>query len=278
MFVPGGEASLGFDPERWTPHDEERESFRASAEEYGIQGTIFDYLGRMTTSPRTVELPSMIVEQCPQEPGWNEIDEQDARETLGKYFPTKPGTITQARGAVRTRVRLEDDGRITCHRSHGQMHAELRESLVPFRLPTNDEWEHLCGGGALTLFRWGDHAPNDAYPTDICAEEARWRRDWALSGGELPRPETPFEMGFTLHREPNAYGVVVSGDPYHAEVIATPDYVRGGDGGCTICGGAGFWLGWLTLATAFFDRELMSQFAGRPIDGQFTRVRRVLTV
>ena len=37
-------------------------------------------------------------------------------------------------------------------------------------------------------------------------------------------------------------------------------------------------LGLLTLATAFFDRELMSQFAGRPIDGQFTRVRRVLTV
>ena len=33
-----------------------------------------------------------------------------------------------------------------------------------FRPPTSDEWEHACGAGARTLFRWGDDCPTDRIP------------------------------------------------------------------------------------------------------------------
>lgn len=130
-------------------------------------------------------------------------------------------------------------------------HAEVTAAVAPFRLPASDEWEHLIGGGSTTLFRWGDHAPTDRYPID---------------------------EGFSLHRQPNAYGVSSDGNPYHSELLDTPEVVRGGDGGMMICGGAGYWIAWLTLATAFFDRETMTQFAGQPIDPDYVRVRRVLNV
>lgn len=277
VYVPGGEVSLGFDAQRWTPGDDELASFRDTAEAYGIEETMHEYLDQMTLSPRTVEVPSMIVEQFAQEPGWIEIDEDEARDVMGRHFPDPPSNVTVASG-TRTRVSLNADGTARYHRSSGETHAEFVRRLTPFRLPTNDEWEHICGGGADSLFRWGDHVPCDIYPVDVSVDEARRGREWVSSSGSLERPAGGFEPTFSLHREPNAYGLVISGNPYHAEILSTPDFVRGGDGGCTICGGAGLWVGWLTLATSFFDRELMTQFAGEPIDGEYTRARRVLTV
>ncbi|MGK7875140.1 MAG: hypothetical protein AB4426_18170 [Xenococcaceae cyanobacterium] len=38
-------------------------------------------------------------------------------------------------------------------------------------------------------------------------------------------------------------------------MTASPDITRGGDGGSMICGGAGFFVGWLTLSTAYFFDE-----------------------
>jgi hypothetical protein len=38
--------------------------------------------------------------------------------------------------------------------------------------------------------------------------------------------------------------------------VAEPGVWRGGDGGANICGGAGFFLGWVPLATAYLDSTL----------------------
>jgi hypothetical protein len=96
------------------------------------------------------------------------------------------------------------------------------------RLLTPDEWEHACGAGAPTLFHWGDHTPSDRYPTD----------------GD-PHP----------HRSPNAFGLTIAQDPLRDERTADPDVIVGGDGGNAIRNGSGFFLSWLTLATAFRDAE-----------------------
>jgi hypothetical protein len=95
------------------------------------------------------------------------------------------------------------------------------------RLLTPDEWEHACGAGAPTLFHWGDHTPSDRYPTD---------------------DDQP-------HRTPNAFGLTIAQNPLRDERTADPDVIVGGDGGNAIRNGSGFFLSWLTLATAFRDAE-----------------------
>ena len=112
-----------------------------------------------------------------------------------------------------------------------------------FRLLTSDEWEYLCGGGIATLFRWGDHAPCDRYPTDISREEIEWRTEWVRSSGKLERPVGGFTSDWDYHRLPNSLGLLIAQNPYQSELVNEPGVLRGGDGGCSICGGIGYFAG-----------------------------------
>jgi hypothetical protein len=91
------------------------------------------------------------------------------------------------------------------------------------RMPTSDEWEHACGAGTGTLFRWGDECPLDRIPY-----------------GDRTGP----------HNEPNAFGLRITYDTYSTELTSDVTAVHGGDGGESVCGGYGTLLAWLPLATA----------------------------
>ncbi|MFF6873495.1 hypothetical protein [Streptomyces sp. NPDC012450] len=91
------------------------------------------------------------------------------------------------------------------------------------RMPGPDEWEHACGAGATTLFRWGDECPLDRIPY-----------------GDDTGP----------HRLPSAFGPRIAHDTYDMELTSDPTAVHGGDGGESVCGGYGNLLAWLPLATA----------------------------
>lgn len=91
------------------------------------------------------------------------------------------------------------------------------------RMPSADEWEHACGAGARTLYRWGDACPLD---------------------------EEPFGEGGGPRCEPNAFGLRIAHDTYRAELGSDPGAVHGGDGGEAVCGGYGALRAWLPLATA----------------------------
>jgi uncharacterized protein (DUF1697 family) len=68
-----------------------------------------------------------------------------------------------------------------------------------------------------------------------------------------------------------AFGLLIASNPYNCELVAEIGVTRGGDGGCTICGGAGFFIGWLTLATAYFEEHSCKHNPTEPVSPRVHR-------
>jgi hypothetical protein len=238
VLIPGTTVNIGYDAGRFRPTDEQLETFRASAGEYEIGDSIQDFVQGVSTPPRTVTTTPALVEMAPQEIGLESIlpESPEVRNALKKVDELQ-SLLKKPRSAARVvhfnnlRVQREEDGSMQAWRIVKKTHPELVKELraAGLRLPTSDEWEYLCGAGAQTLFRWGDFCPCDRYPVGN-------RSNW------------------DLHLRPNAFGLFIARNPYDCEVVAEPGIVRGGDGGCNVCGGVGFFLGWLPLATAYQDK------------------------
>ncbi len=99
---------------------------------------------------------------------------------------------------------------------------ELNKTI--FRLPTEDEWEYICSGGKRTIFRWGN-----IFNEDLDDEIS------PIGTGKC-KDKNEFE---TIIDKPNMFGVYISYNPYKYEIIDDETYLKGGDGGCSICGGDG---------------------------------------
>jgi hypothetical protein len=282
VLIPGGAVTLGYDTDRpWKPTREEQESWQDTARDYGMRRTLQKYIAGATLRPRTVELRPFLMETAARELGWDPVpaDDPEMKEIrrqfeemrrdyieIRRYLAERDDEPISKRDAEPTQATLSRpdgssvrvwrarNGTITAERvaalTHRTMAARLAEA--GFRFPTSDEWEYACGAGAATLFHWGDHVPCDRYPV----EEGDW----------------------DLHRRPNAFGVYIASNPYKSELVAEPRITRGGDVGCTICGGAGFFVGWLTLATAYFEEHACRRDPKKPIDWEFTIGRRVLAL
>ncbi|MBX7223706.1 MAG: SUMF1/EgtB/PvdO family nonheme iron enzyme [Blastocatellia bacterium] len=281
VLIPGGTVTLGFDlAQNWKPNPDELESWQQSAEEYEIEDSLEDFLSFVTLRPREVTFSPFLIETRASEVGWQEIPESDpvVQEAIKNSLQGGTNSILYSQGNATTRVTRAPDGTITARRAKPVKHSGLTKELAKagFRFPTSDEWEYVCGGGAGTLFRWGDHAPCDRYPTDISPAEAAWRTKWVESFGKLEYPAEGFEADFDLHRKPNGFGVQIAEDPYKMELTAEPDLIRGGDGGSVICGGAGFFLGWMTLATSYFEEHVCRRNPKENIQAGYTIGRRVL--
>ena len=94
----------------------------------------------------------------------------------------------------------------------------------PFTLATEDEWEYLCNGGTRTFFRWGDILNNDI-------------RDEIFQIGAAVSYEK--EIQSSVLNQNNMLGLFIAYDSYKYEIIDNTLYTKGGDGGCSLCGGDG---------------------------------------
>ncbi len=277
VLVPARECNLGFDADGgWIPTLQETESWRWTCQEYGFSESIHERLAAITLRPRAVRLAPFLIETSAKELGWEKINpEDDEIKSLIKKYPKG---VQHNSGDVTIRVRKDCKGVVEAERSLKQTHAELVAELNDsgFRFPTSDEWEYACGGGEPTLFRWGDHAPCDRYPTDVSPAEAEYRKQWVRSGGKLKPPPEGFVRDWDLHVKANRLGIYIASNPYQMELVAEVGTTRGGDGGCTICGGMGFFAGWLAIATAYFEECFCRHDPAEPISSGYTFGRRVL--
>jgi hypothetical protein len=263
-LIPGGAITLGYDAARpWQPTPEEREDWEETAEAYDISRSLREYIADVTLRPRNVSIAPFLMETVANEVGWEEIapDDPDVQAIVRRHLTDSvaPDQVEVFQGDSAFRVERDRHGMLTAQRAETATHAELAAQLARrgFRFPTSDEWEYACGAGAPTLFRWGDHAPCDRYPIHITPPEGSGA-DW------------------DLHLRPNAFGVYIASTPYHYELVEESGFTRGGDGGSAICGGMGAVLGWLTLATAYFEDDACRRDSEEPIDLGYTVARRVL--
>jgi len=243
-LMPGGEVQIGYEADNFRPTDEQIESFQDTAEEYGIDREIYSYVQSVTTPPRKVTISPMLVEIKPTKIGLEEISSEELKiQNLLKEFPDRSRVICNGTyGFDRGK-----DGSVAAWQIISKTHEDLATELAAqgLRLLTFDEWEYACGAGSTTLFRWGDFCPSDFYPTDN-------RADWKL------------------HLQPNLFGLHIAQNPYDCEIISDKHTVGGGDGGCSICGGMGSFFGWLPLATAYWEPDVL-EWLDEDISGYLMR-------
>ena len=202
-LIPGGEVTLGFDPDGWrSPPGLEADYAESVEQGYGSAPGLRAHLAQVLSPRRSVTVPTVLM-------------------AVEAWKLTAPPDETPDLLAA--------------------------EGL---RMPSSDEWEHACGAGADTLFRWGDACPLDRVPY-----------------GDDSGP----------HQQPNAFGLRIAHDTYDAELTSDPGAVHGGDGGESVCGGYGTVLAWLPLATAQRNpamaefvygpdgEEMYEEFSTRPV-------------
>ncbi|GAA2580067.1 hypothetical protein GCM10010399_07320 [Dactylosporangium fulvum] len=241
-FVPGGEVAVGFDGDRFEPTPQQEASFADSADEYGIEGDIRQFTDSVTSPVRTVVVPPLLVAVEAVEAGAVAVppDHPDivrrvdrTRRRPGPAMEPPPRQIEWS-GAARAILRPDWTVEAAWLLGSPSFDGEVaRLAALGQRLLTPDEWEHACGAGATTLFRWGDANP-DSDP-------------WSAKTGP--------------HRGPNLFGLHIGQDPYCEERTASRDVVCGGDGGSAVCGGVGSFLSWLTIATAYRDVHYAAEVA-----------------
>lgn len=123
-----------------------------------------------------------------------------------------------------------------------------------FTLASEDEWEYLCNGGARTLFRWGDTL------SDVTEEI--YNVGMAVSDEEK-----------TLLEQPNMFGLYISYNSYNCEIIDDTRYTKGGDGGCSLCGGDGA-VHVLPCFTAFYRNPVDED--GQSLSKNYYCYRRII--
>ncbi|MEU1755188.1 hypothetical protein ABZ436_21390 [Micromonospora matsumotoense] len=230
-LVPGGRPTLGYDAARFRPGAGQVASYADSAEEYGLP-PLTEHVDAMTSPVRDVDLPAMLVAVEAFDPGEMPVPPDDPR--VGELVASighRGDDLSTVRSADGLTVALDRTGRVIRAVQVEEFdHDEAMAALADLGLRTTspDEWEWACGAGATTLFRWGDDSPDDGYPV---------------------------EHRTGAHRTPNLWGLAIGQDSYRYEVTTEPTVVCGGDGGVAACGGSGFFLGWLTLATAYRDGD-----------------------
>lgn len=260
VFVPGDTVVLGLDS--WNMAADNRKNMANMFEDNF--GEMDNYIRERLSPVRPVTIGPMIVERQYRQTGYFPVALTDERLTSDDYFEktfaeVKASSREHWNYTVNGSFRLIKDGdNITAWLYQAASREELIQEIqgTGFRLPTEDEWEYLCGGGSRTFYPWGDSID---YSKDYLYFEKN------------DHPELYLDI-------PNQFGLVIANNPYRYEVMMDSEwYLKGGDGGCNLCGGGGLDLGYLSVGTYFRDVSIFDEDLNyeEEVTGDYTFVRRI---
>lgn len=147
---------------------------------------------------------------------------------------------------------------IKAYRYQKMTYLELMSQLAEtiYRLPTFREWEYFSSKGGDTLFPWGnsiDYSMKLRHFSDYDSD------DYSLD-------------------EPNFFGLIIGADPYESEITFDGRFrLKGGDGGCNVCGGLGIAMGYFPTSSFYLDKENEID-ENAYINGNYEFYRKVLEV
>lgn len=261
VFVPGDTVVLGLNT--WNMAAENQQNILEMFD--NNIGEMDNYIRERLSPVRTVTIGPMIVERACRATGYFPVELTDERLTSDEYFEK---TFAEVKASPREHwsytvndaFRLIKDGdNIQAWLYEPSSREELTQQILDtgFRLPTEDEWEYLCGGGSRTLYPWGDSIDYD--------------KNYLHFTREGNDEENYLDS-------PNHFGLVIANNPYHYEVMMDSEwFLKGGDGGCNLCGGGGLDLGYLSVGTYFRDIGIFDEYMNydEEITGDYTVVRRI---
>ena len=232
VFVPGDTVTLGWEQFAVGLNQDSQEELDYLIQEWEMECDPNEMIRESMASVRQAAIGPMLVGRELEELCWEPVKMDDPRLT------THPDWLKEFRDFA-----WSDLDSLTLHQSariertekgfqiwiYNQMdYDSLMEQMEKqgLSLPTANEWAYLCGGGCRTLFPWGDGMDYSMH----------------LHHFESPEDEDkPFDM-----EEPNFFGLSIAYDPYMREIVKADVFTTcGGDGGRSICGGLGIFLGFL---------------------------------
>ena len=232
VFVPGNTVTLGWDHFAAGLDPDSREELDELFREWEIEQSPEALIRESMAPVRQATIGPMLVGRKLEELCWEPVKMNDPRVTAHPDWLKK---FRDFAWSDLESLTLHQSARIERMKSGFQIwiynctdYDTLLAGLEQqgFSLPTADEWAYLCGGGCRTLFPWGDGM------------------DYSMHLHHFESPEDkdkPFDM-----EGPNFFGLSIAYDPYMREVVKAEQFTTcGGDGGRSICGGLGIFLGFL---------------------------------
>ena len=144
-----------------------------------------------------------------------------------------------------------DLNEVSEYNSYNEFVESIKNSI--FSIPSEDEYEYLLAGGKRTLFRWGDSLKREL--------------DLIYKIGTISDEEN-------VLYEPNMFGLHILFDSYMYELVNDKCFYKGGDGGCSLCGGEGA-IGVVPVFSNFY-RPYISEDIGWETDKNYCYYRRII--